>query len=205
MKTNYSIALTMAVGAIIATSSPLRADDTISRNDASAPSPVLSTHNENNHDQDRQGRQRDLYRCNELSLDAFGTASLGQHTLAHLSGSRVRHNTEFGAGVGLNYFITRNFGLGADVYSENTSGPFLDSASANLILRLPLGQSGFAPYIFGGGGQQFDMAKACFGQAGAGIEYRFTRQMGVFVDARAVLPEKTRGYGLARLGLRFAF
>ncbi len=49
------------------------------------------------------------------------------------------------------------------------------------------------------------MAKAWFGQAGAGLEYRFTRHLGLFVDARAVLPEKTTGFGVGRLGLRFAF
>ena len=57
-------------------------------------------------------------------------------------------------------------------------------------LRLPLGQSGFAPYALAGGGYQFDMAKVWFGQVGGGIEYRFTRNMGVFLDARWVLPDE---------------
>jgi hypothetical protein len=138
-------------------------------------------------------------------VDAFGTASLGQYTIEHLSGSRIRNNSGVGAGVGLNYFITRNLGIGADVYSENTGGPFIDSAEANLILRLPLGHCGFASYVFGGGGSQFDMAKTWFGQAGVGLEYRFTRHLGLFVDARGVLPDETKCYGVGRLGLRFAF
>ena len=110
----------------------------------------------------------DFYRAHELSVDGFGAASLGEYTIDHLSGSKVRNNTRLGAGAGINYFITRNIGVGADAYSENTTGAFVDSVSANLILRLPLGQSGFAPYAYGGGGRQFDMVEAWFAQVGAG-------------------------------------
>jgi len=171
--------------------------------------PALAAENVSN-DPGLRYDQGDLYRANELSLDAFGTASLGKYSIEHSttelsSTSRVRHNTRLGAGLGLSYFITRNIGIGADAYSENTTGVFVDSVSANLILRLPLGQSGFAPYAFGGGGRQFDMAKVWFCQIGAGMEYRFTPQVGVFLDARWVLPDETKYYGVARLGLRFAF
>ena len=147
----------------------------------------------------------ECYRSNELSLDGFGTASLGEYTLNHPSNDRIRQNTQFGAGAGINYFVTKYIGIGAEAYSENTTGVFIDNASGNLTLRLPLGESGFAPYVFGGGGHQFDAAKLWFGQAGAGIEYRFTPHIGIFADARAVLPNETRYYGVARLGLRFAF
>jgi hypothetical protein len=149
--------------------------------------------------------QSDYYRSGELSVDAFGTGSLGEYTITHASGDRIRKNILLGAGAGVNYFITRNIGIGGDAYSENTTGAFVDSASASLILRLPLGQSGFAPYAFGGGGHQFDMAQMWFGQFGAGTEYRFTPHVGVFIDARAVVPNETKYYGVARLGLRFAF
>jgi len=149
--------------------------------------------------------QGDYYQSSELSVDAFGTGSLGEYTLQHLSGPRVRQDVRFGVGAGINYFITRNIGIGADAYSENTTGAFIDSASASLILRLPLGQSGFAPYAFGGGGHQFDMAQMWFGQFGAGMEYRFTPHVGVFIDARGVLPNETKYYGVARVGMRFAF
>ena len=187
--TSCPLALIIAVGGLLASSTALRAEET----------------NNISYDQKMECHHESLYQCHELSVDAFGTASLGQHTIEHLSGSRIRHNTELGAGVGLNYFFCRQLGIAADAYSENTSGPFIDSASINLIFRLPLGNSGFAPYLFGGGGYQFDLDHASFGQAGAGMEYRFNRQMGMFIDARGVLPEKTRGYGLARLGVRFIF
>jgi hypothetical protein len=147
----------------------------------------------------------DLYRAHEFSIDVFGTASLGQYTIEHPSGDRVRQNTEFGAGVGFNYFFCRYLGIGGDMYSENTTGTFIDSASASLILRLPLGHSGFAPYVYGGGGYLFELGDVWFAQVGAGIEYRFTPHIGTFLDARYVLPDETKYYGVARLGVRFAF
>ncbi len=147
----------------------------------------------------------DYYRARELSLDAVGTASLGEYDINHLSNTRVRHDTRLGAGLGINYFINRYIGIGGDVYSEDTRGNFINSAEANLILRLPLGQSGFAPYAFGGGGRQFAMAREWFGQFGVGMEYRFTPHVGVFLDARLVLPNEVKEYGVARFGMRFAF
>jgi len=205
VKASHALTFLIAAGVMLTASPSLRADDTKSSSEVAATPPALSTDNENNNTEDMQEHQHGLYHCNELSLDAFGTASLGRYTIEHLSNSRVRHNTEVGAGVGINYFITRNLGIGADMYSENIGGPFIDSGEANLILRLPLGHSGFAPYIFGGGGDQFDMAKTWFGQAGIGLEYRFARHMGLFVDARGVLPDETKCYGVSRLGLRFVF
>lgn len=147
----------------------------------------------------------DLYRPSELSLDMFGTASIGKYTIHHLSGDRIRHNTRLGAGVGGNFFFTKYLGVGADVYSENLTGAFIDSVSANLIFRLPLGESGFAPYAFGGGGHQFDPADVWFCQFGTGMEYRFTPNIGAFLDGRVVFPNETKYFGLLRLGLRFPF
>ena len=158
-----------------------------------------------NDDADLHQGRGDDYRAHELSVDVFGTGSLGKYSLDHISGSEVRQNTRFGAGVGLNYFFTRNLGISGDLYSEDTSGAFIDSASANLVLRLPLGRSGFSPYAFGGGGYQFDLARVWFAQVGAGMEYRFTRHIGAFLDARWVVPDKTKYFGVARLGLRFSF
>lgn len=153
----------------------------------------------------RHGYEGDYYRAEELTLDLFGSLSLGKQEIKDLSGSVIEDDSELGVGVGLNYFFTRNIGLGADAYSENSTGSFIDSASVNLILRLPLGQGGFAPYAYGGVGRQFDMAEVWFGQVGAGIEYRFTPRFGAFLDARCVFPEEFDYYGVARLGVRFGF
>jgi hypothetical protein len=204
MKSTCSLALIIATGAMLNTSTSLRAADTNTVTESSTTT-ASSGSGAVTKDNGSQNEQADLYRGNELSVDAFGTASLGQYNIEHPSNQRVRQDTKFGAGAGLNYFITRYIGIGAEAYSQNTTGTFIDSASANLMLRLPLGQSGFAPYIFGGGGHQFDQTDFWFGQAGGGMEYRFCPNVGVFLDARAVWPNETKNYGVARLGLRFAF
>lgn len=145
------------------------------------------------------------YHAHEFSIDGFGSGSLGQQYIDHISRHTLRHDARFGAGVGVNYFFTRCLGIGGDAYSENTSGPFIDSASGNLIGRMPIGNTGLAPYIFGGAGHQFDQVQQTFGQAGAGLEFRFTRNLGLFVDARYVFPDQTENYGLARGGVRVSF
>jgi outer membrane protein W len=74
-----------------------------------------------------------------------------------------------------------------------------------LIGRFPIGHGGLAPYVFGGGGYQFDVIEQWLGNVGAGLEYRFTRNWGVFIDARYVFTDETKNYGLGRLGVRFSF
>lgn len=149
--------------------------------------------------------ESDRYSAGESSLDLFGSAAVGQQTLNHITGLKLNRDLRLGAGAGLNYFFTRNFGLGADAYTENVRHSFIDSSSMNFVGRLPLGQSGFSPYLYGGFGRQFDASEVWFGQAGAGIEYRFNHKIGVFLDARYVIPDGTANYGLGRLGIRCRF
>lgn len=146
-----------------------------------------------------------LFRAEETSLDVFGTISVGQETIDNLSGNRIEDDGELGAGIGLNHFFTRFLGLGIDAYSENTDGKFVDNASANVILRFPIEKLHLAPYIYGGGGYQFEHGDVAFGQAGAGLELRFTQQLGLFADARYVMTDGTENFGMGRVGFRFAF
>jgi len=145
------------------------------------------------------------YKDQELSLDFFGSGSVGQQTIDHLSGSRVSDNVRLGLGVGVNYFFTRYVGVGADAYTEDTDHFFVDSTSANVIGRLPIGNSGLAPYIFGGVGHQFDRTEQWFGQFGAGVEVRFHANWAIFGDIRYVVADRTDNYGLGRMGVRFVF
>lgn len=146
-----------------------------------------------------------FYRAQEFSVDAFASGSLGEEMIDHLSGNTVEHNGRLGAGAGANYFFTRYFGVGGDAYSENTAYHFIDSASGYLSARLPLGESGVAPYVFGGGGHQFDEVAQTLGLAGAGIEFRFARHAGFFIDARYIFAERTDNYAVGRAGLRINF
>lgn len=151
------------------------------------------------------GNRGELYRAMETSFDIFGSGSIRQETINHLNGFRYRDDVETGVGVGVNHFFTRNFGIGAETYSEDTDRHFLDKASASFIARFPIGETGFAPYAYVGGGRQFDPIELSFAQAGGGVEYRFTREIGVFTDGRYVLTDGAKDHGLVRVGVRFIF
>ena len=146
-----------------------------------------------------------LFRANECSLDLFGSVSVGQEVINHISKERVEDNGRLGAGLGFNYFFSRNVGFGADAYTENAGHSFVDNTSGNLIVRFPFDSVHLAPYVYGGGGYQFDPSGLWFGQAGGGLEFRFTKQVGLFADGRYVFTDGTQNFGVARLGLRLAF
>jgi len=146
-----------------------------------------------------------FYRPNELSIDLFGSGSIGQQTIDSFSGSRVTEDVRLGAGVGINCFFTRHFGLGGEAYTENTADHLVDSASLNLLCRFPIGESGLAPYLLGGGGYQFDVIEQWLVNAGAGLEFRFHKNWGLFFDARYVFAEETENYGVGRAGVRLSF
>lgn len=145
------------------------------------------------------------YRAMETSLDIFGSGSIKQETVNHLNGIRYQDDVELGVGVGVNHFFHRNFGLGAEAYAEDTERHFVDKASVNFIARFPLGESGFAPYAYVGGGRQFDPIELSFGQLGAGLEFRFNAKWGTFGDARFVMTDGAKDHGLVRVGLRLIF
>jgi hypothetical protein len=152
-----------------------------------------------------QTTSSELYRPSEFSVDLFGGGTLNQHEFDHLSGDTIRHDGRLGLGAGGNIFLTRYIGIGGDFYTENPNAHFVDQASGSLILRVPIGETGLAPYIFGGGGHMFDPTTASFGHGGAGLEFRFCQNVGLFVDARYVFTDQIGNYGLGRAGLRIAF
>lgn len=142
------------------------------------------------------------YFANEFTFDAFGSYTKHFRRFEDLDHS-WRHG-DFGGGVGLNYFFLRYLGIGADTYFQE-KGEFWSNVSGSLIARLPIGNSGFAPYIFGGGGRRFDPLDEWIYGGGIGLEYRFTRHIGLFIDSRYVWADKDTDYTLSRAGLRFAF
>jgi hypothetical protein len=143
------------------------------------------------------------YNANELSVDLFGAGTTGHSHYDSFYGNYQWHHAHAGGGAGINYFISNYFGVGADFLAEDLN-PFVYSASGNLIGRLPIGNSGFAPYLFAGGGYQFHEDRTGFGQAGLGLEFRFCHHLGIFVDGRGVFPDH-RDYGFFRGGLRISF
>lgn len=146
-----------------------------------------------------------LFRPHEGSFDIFGTASVGQYTLENISGERIHDDARLGLGIGGNYFFSRHVGIGGDVYSENPNHHFIDNTSGSLIIRFPFDRAHLAPYVFGGGGYQFDPDEEWLGHAGAGLDVRFNRNVGMFVDGRYVFLNDSPDLGLFRVGLRLVF
>jgi hypothetical protein len=146
-----------------------------------------------------------LYHAQEWSVDLFGIGTVGEHTLEHFTDHNIRHDGRLGLGVGANYFPFRYFGFGVDAYSEGTAGWVVQDVSGNLIGRLPIGNSPFAPYAFAGGGRQFEGWRQWEGHLGVGLEIRFVQHVSFFLDARYVLAQNSPNYGLGRAGFRFSF
>jgi hypothetical protein len=147
----------------------------------------------------------DLFRANEFDLDLFGTLALGEHSIDHLTGHKIYHNSRLGAGAGGTYFFCKYIGLEGEAYTEDTSPRFINDAGGNLVVRIPIPVIHLAPYGFAGGGYKWDPYPSSYADAGAGIEYRFMKNFGIFTDARWVWPDHIRDYFLGRAGLRFAF
>lgn len=145
-----------------------------------------------------------LYSAHELTLDLGGSYFARERSVEHLFETSVKGGT-WGGDVGLNYFILRNLGVGADVNMSDNGGNLVDAVFGNMILRLPLGNSGFAPYVLGGGGRTTDHTWEWAGQAGVGIEYRPSHTLGFFTDARYVMPEHSSDGLLLRAGIRLVF
>ena len=146
---------------------------------------------------DRWRYERDIekFGANELKVDIFGT-----YATRSRSGEK---EDSFGGGLGVTWFLTDHIGVSADSYVEELRTPY--RANASLILRLPIEDLSLAPYIFGGGGRQFEIVPQWTRHAGVGLEFRLNRHSGLFADGRRVFPEETPDYTLVRAGLRVGF
>lgn len=142
--------------------------------------------------------------ANELSLDLFASFDAPERGIDELFDTDIRDG-KWGGGVGLNYFFTREFGLGADINMADNGGNLVDIMQASLFLRLPIESIGLAPYVFGGGGRTTEPVWDWTGHAGLGAELRFNRTTGIFTDARYVWGDDTSDRLMLRAGLRLVF
>jgi hypothetical protein len=138
-----------------------------------------------------------LYKAGEFQVDIFGLGSE----------QRITASKSLGAGVGLNYFVSRNIGLGVEAFSYNTGHATVDQVGLNLIGRIPLTKfSGFAPYFMFGSGYNIEIDEYNV-NAGGGLEYRLFKNIGAFSDIRTYT-STTKGNDvslLARVGVRLSF
>jgi opacity protein-like surface antigen len=156
-----------------------------------------------------------------------GGADNHEFDLGHLSKDRfLARDESWGGGGSFKYFLCRYVGVGVEGYAlavKNTVG----GALGTLTLRYPIGCSRLAPYVFGGLGGAFGGSHTVLsefpedvfdtsdndnddavlaGEIGGGLEFRFTRHMGIMADfSWHFLEGPDNNFGMARSGLTFAF
>lgn len=147
----------------------------------------------------------DLFRPHELTLDLYSSYTAAEPKgITGVFDSNARHG-KFGAGLASTYWVTRNFGIGLDsavLAVDNISGVLFDQVSLSFEARLPLGH--LSPFAFGGLGRDFETG-FWNTHAGAGVEWRFARRTGLFVDARYIFASHETDSLMLRSGMRFSF
>ncbi len=136
------------------------------------------------------------YRSGEFNIDLYGTGNLKNE-------SRDENDLRFGAGVGVTYFFTKNFGLGLRAESENTGHSVVDLALGRATLRAPLSAS-FAPYGFLQGGFRFERERWEAG-AGGGLEFRINRYLSTFGEAGLSVDTEGTGHMIGAVGVKVIF
>ena len=137
----------------------------------------------------------DKFKEPDMTLDLFGTWADHDRFGAK--------DENFGGGLGLTYYITRFVGISGDSYIEEWKAPY--RANGNLLLRIPIGQSGLAPYAIGGGGRQWKYVPQWTYHGGGGLQLKLNPYTALFGDWRRVFPEDTPDYHLVRFGLNVGF
>lgn len=150
-------------------------------------------------DQDREH----MYHAGEFSIDLFGVGYL--HSSDFNNGARARHNLRFGGGAGVNFFFTKNIGIGGDFGATSFKQQFVNTVNGSLIVRFPIGDTGIAPYLVGGVGYQFEGIDQIIGGGGVGLEFRLCPHFSIFADARYFAAVKTENFGEGRAGVRLSF
>ncbi len=148
------------------------------------------------------------YASQELSLDLFASYINPEGEFGDLFETNIRRGF-WGGGVGLNYFFTRIVGLGADfnISSKPDDLNLVDQVTGNLLVRLPIGNSGLAPYLIGSGGRAMSPRYDWVYGGGVGLEMRVNPTTGIFSDARFLWADESTADNrlLIRAGVRIAF
>ena len=140
------------------------------------------------------------FRSGEVQLRAFGVFAGGDVPGKEISvregegddatelketvGDRAISDNALGAGGGVNYFLTRYFGIGAEgdwLNGDHDVWLGMGSVIARYPIEAPIH---VAPYAMLGGGGQFDYNKRLVAAMGGGVEVRFTPDFGFTTDAR---------------------
>jgi hypothetical protein len=136
-----------------------------------------------------------VFTAQDFSFDVFGYNS-------SLDKDGANHNA-YGYGVGVNYFITENIGVGAETYADAFELPYI--LNLNGIYRFPMAEYNVAPYLFTGLGRQWEHAPQWVFDFGGGVEYRLRQDLAGFADLRGVFPVDRDPSILFRIGIRLRF
>jgi hypothetical protein len=162
----------------------------------------------------------------KVTKTAAGTTTTRKTTTVS-SRDRNQHNAA-GGGISLQYFFTRY--IGANIDTSFLGGTTYSTVvTANLLFRYPFefgaksetsgfakdgkdGKStlsgptwGLAPYVLIGGGGQWDGRAAGIGEAGGGIELKFSQHYGIFAEGRYIFHDSHQGYAAETLGFTYDF
>lgn len=137
------------------------------------------------------------FRDTEFQIDGFYSGFFGS------SGSRF--STGSGGGFGFNFFFARYFGIGYEAawYSNNGTAEHMP-LGGNVFFRYPICSLNLAPYAMVGGGAAWDGTTIGYGNVGGGVEYRITKNLGIFADGRYFYGG-TGNVANLRSGIRIAF
>lgn len=144
------------------------------------------------------------YQAKEFAVSTFAT---------YQASGAVTGDSQWGAGIQADYFVTKNIGVSlATSKNRFDDGAFFQNLSIGPVIRLPISDTGFAPYALGGIGFDFDHQNDRYYYAGGGVEYRgkwLPKHLSVFVDAqyqwRDYLPAGGQNATVARSGIRWTF
>src|SRR5678816_3976482 len=100
-----------------------------------------------------------------------------------------------GMGVGVTYYITRQFGIGAVTHVEDIGGTFIDNVAGEGYFRFPLKITPIAPYVTAAIGRSFETHEM-FYSAGGGVEWQWMPRFRAFGDLSWQINDDSRD-GLA--------
>jgi len=143
----------------------------------------------------------------ELQLDLFGSYISAEGKFNDLFQTNIRHGV-WGGGAGLNYFLTREIGIGTDSTISDFDGNHwhFNNWLGDVYLRVPIGDV-VAPYLVASGGRTITPTWAWTYGGGVGVDVRFSPKLGFFTDARFLWNHEATSLNTLgfRAGLRVNF
>lgn len=140
--------------------------------------------------------QEDYFYAGQWNLDLYGTGSLKNDP-------KDDKDLRFGAGAGVTYFFTKQLGLGVRAESESTAHSVFDFVAGRVTFRAPISAT-ISPYGFVQGGFRFER-DAWEAGAGAGLEFKFKPNLGVYGEAAIASDIDGHGKLLGAAGVRLSF